>query len=351
MLKESHLKIYEVEENSYPVIKRISRSEQGDWLIEWEASTDFNFKYYQIYRKNSFGSFEPFVKVWKQLENRYQIAYRSNWESSQCFKVEVVKYCSEKSVVEQIPEYCSINLEVEKKADLIQLNWTDYPIENRLKYQVFRKKWGASSFELIGETDTSTLSYVDSTLLCPEIYVYQVKLLADDESYSVWSDTVNVKPNNLVDDYNIELKRITVVDDKQVLLEWETVAGANEIANELYLSKKNSRGSFSIIENLPLTSTSYLDNNAQIGNQPLEYKLALANNCKSDFNLTGVFASIHLSLEQQDVQVKLKWTTVKGLKSGVEYYLVQRQQAGGEWETIKRVEKGEGEVQLNFEDN
>src|SRR5690606_10511148 len=156
-------------------------------------STDFNFKYYQIYRKNSFGSFEPFVKVWKQLENRYQIAYRSNWESSQCFKIEVVKYCSEKSVVEQIPEYCSINLEVEKKADLIQLNWTDYPIENRLKYQVFRKKWGASSFELIGETDTSTLSYVDSTLLCPEIYVYQVKLLADDESYSVWSDTVNVK--------------------------------------------------------------------------------------------------------------------------------------------------------------
>ena len=99
------------------------------------------------------------------------------------------------------------------------------------------------------------------------------------------------------DTFNVELKRISVVNEKQVLLEWESLSQANEIANSLYLSKKNSRGSYSIIENLPLTSTSYLDENPQLNSQPAEYELSLVNSCKRKYNIEGAFASIYLKID------------------------------------------------------
>lgn len=348
--KEDHLRIYEKENNDYPIVKGVSRSEFGDWTIEWVESKSFNFKYYQIYRKNSTGDFEPFVKVWNQNESSYQISFRSAWGSRQCFKVEVVKYCSDQSIVEQIPAYCSIDLSVRKESNHIVLNWTDYPIEGRLRYEVYRKKWGANSYQLIGINDTSTLKYVDSTILCPEIYVYRVKLLSEKDDYSVWSDTVNILPNDLVDTFNVELKRISVVNEKQVLLEWESLSQANEIANSLYLSKKNSRGSYSIIENLPLTSTSYLDENSQLNSQPVEYKLSLANSCKREYNIEGAFASIYLKIDQEGELIKLRWTKVKGLKSGVDYYLIQQQLSNGDWKTIKQLGKEEFGAEFEFAD-
>jgi hypothetical protein len=350
LMKVNHLKIYEEEESNPPKVKQISRNERGDWLVGWEKNEDFNFKYYQLYRKNSNGLFVPYVQLWDQDQTFYQISYRSNWDSQQCFKIETVKYCTDQQPIEELKTYCSIDLELVKVNDVIRLNWTTYPIEGRIRYELYRKNRGSASYDLIAALDTSTFEFVDSTLLCPEVYVYQLKLLAADNSYNVFSDTAEVTPKNLIEDFEIDLKRITVLEDKQVLLEWEPLGKASAIAHNLYISKKNSRGSFSIVEELPLESTSFLDVDAFVSLQKMEYKISLANRCESTFNLEGEYASIWLDLNQENEQLKLKWTLVKGLRSGVDYYLIQKQNADGSWETIKKVTADQLETEIKVEE-
>ncbi|MEX2380608.1 MAG: PKD domain-containing protein, partial [Vicingaceae bacterium] len=124
LMRENHLKIYEEEQSNHPKVKRVNRNDKGDWLIEWEQNEDFNFKYYQLYRKNANGNFVPYVQLWNQNQSQYQIGFRSNWQSQQCFKMETVKYCSEQESIEEIQSYCSIDLQASRMNDVIRLKWT-----------------------------------------------------------------------------------------------------------------------------------------------------------------------------------------------------------------------------------
>lgn len=350
MLRENHLKIYEAEEFEQPIVKQLSRNERGDWLIQWVDNNDFNFMYYQLYRKNSQGKFVPYVKLWDQSFSTYQINYRADWKSQQCFKVELVKHCSDRVAIDSIKTYCSIDLEATKEGDNIHLNWSPYPLEERSHFELFRKKKNGSSYEKIAIIAADEYAYLDSTLLCPEPYIYQLKFVSSDKSYTVSSDTAEVEPDNLLDDFEIDLKRITVVNNHQVLIEWEPLSHASEIAHHLYLSKRNSRGQMSIIKELPLESSAYVDTDVNASKQQMEYKLSLANRCRQSYQVEGDFSSLWLEMEQHNKDVKLRWTEDKGLKSGVNYYLIQQKRLDGSWETIKRLEADEFETEINLKD-
>lgn len=350
VLKENHLKIYDNELINNPVVKHVSRNEVGDWLIEWEKNEDFNFKFYQLYRKNGSGQFTPYIQLWDQNQTSYQIASRSNWESRQCFKIEVVKYCSERADLNDLETYCSIDLTATKVDDFIRLNWTPFPIQNRSHFEVYRRKANESNYKLISSLDTASFQWVDSSILCPEPYIYQIKLSSNDYTYSVFSNTVQIMPNDLLSDLDIEVRKVSVVDDQKVLLEWEPTYYANEIADKLYLSKRNSRGSFSIVNELPLNTTSYLDNNSQINSQALEYRLSLSNQCSNTYSIESKIKSLFLEIEQEDEEINLRWTKIEGLNKEVGYYLIQIQNNNGGWETIKKVSSNEFESVLEYKD-
>lgn len=68
------------------------------------------------------------------------------------------------------------------------------------------------------------------------------------------------------------------------------------------------------------------------------YKIEAQNSCNVSTIRSNEGSSILLQTELNDEHILLKWNAYDGWNSGVDYYVVEKQNEQGEWKVVGRVD-------------
>jgi len=336
---EEEIKIFETKEVDQSRILSLSRTLQGGWELEWEKNHAAEFKGYQLYRKTDSNRYEPFYFTEDADFTKLSIEPNAVWNSRQCFKLEVIYYCAERAGIADLETYCSVDLKSQADSQGVFLKWTAYPTATFKEIEVWRKPFTGGKFSQIAILPADELKALDSTFLCPESYVYRLKV---SDIYglglSAWSDTTTAFAKRNIQSMKLPIKRATVINNQDVLLEWKETSHSPQVVSGYRLERSMSRGGFRPAAELPLSQSSYLDQLANPENRAVSYKLSLIHQCQAGLKVEQKAASIWLNIDAEGSINHLQWTPAVGLSGGVKKYHIQRKNPSGEWETIKTVD-------------
>ena len=235
----------------------------------------------------------------------------------------------------------SINVSSQRAGQGIAVSWNAYggcPVSS-YKISRCRAGIGLSAWEFLADVPSSTLSYLDTSFDCP--YGYAYRITATDicgNPYISNSDTSVTIPVNIFENQVVDVVRSTVVDNQSILTEWlpPVVHPEKVVQFDLYRSIDNFN--FHFLTSVSPMQTDYMDYDVDVQNEHYYYKIQVQNTCDIAEALSGNTSSILLKAkENEDYTIHLSWTPYNGWYYGVDYYIIEKKEEGGNWEFLKKV--------------
>jgi PKD repeat protein len=153
------------------------------------------------------------------------------------------------------------------------------------------------------------------------------------------SSLSNIKVYDTLAPHSPTIIRSTVYENEAVLTEWKEPNYGIEKILDFQIWRSTDSINFSFLTTVPNSDLSYIDYNTSIDLQNYYYQIVPTNVCNVDPENTRMSSSILLEKEAiDDDYLKLKWTKYYQWEDGVEYYLIQKQNKFGQWETIKTID-------------
>ncbi len=343
--RKAAIKVMAEEEKSQIKWIGVSRGLTGEWQLLWKADPVFSFSHYQVYREED-GKYVPYKKVFQQQVQQLTLPYRADWESEQCFKVEVVTYCRAEEGPASLMSACSFHLNAEAETEGINLSWerNHYKSAQLVIYRAYNQFFPAPWLSV----DSSRRSLVDSSLLCPDTYAYRLGVKSG--GHTLYSNIAKVRPiNRTVDQIKMNIQRASV-EVGQVILEWKPLEHTSDAVQSYLLYRNKLRSGKEIISEIPLSQYYYIDQTAYTDEISHTYSLVLQHHCDAQLQMSEQASTIHLKVGGEEQFRQLKWTPAKGLEGGVKQYHVQFLDESGEWVTYKSVSSEELQLLLDMDD-
>ena len=226
------------------------------------------------------------------------------------------------------------------------MNWTPYggcPVSS---YQLYRAEPGGS-FDYLATLSPDSLSFLDTTFICPLPYSY--KVMATDlcgNTYTSYSDTSVTIPVNSLEGQVVDVVRSTVYENQSVLTEWTQPLVHPEMVAQFDIYRSTDNSNFHYVKSVPSVQTDYMDYDVDVQNEHYYYKILVVNTCEIGEDLSGVTSTIILKGEMDEArQVHLNWTPYTGWENGVEYYILEKKDENGHWQLLHQV----GGNELNYD--
>lgn len=206
-------------------------------------------------------------------------------------------------------------------------------------YEISRLELPAGNWQLIGSVDSQTVSFLDTTLLCPLHYAYRINAInLCGEGYNAFSDTSVAKPENELADQEVQIVRSTVINNKSVLTEWLPPVLAPDRVMIYNIYRSTDSINYSFLAAVPVLSQSYIDNSVQVENQNYFYRILAINDCNVEGTNFTNSSSILIQGKWVNEKTTLTWTKYRQWDSGVNQYVIERLDANGQWKVIKVVD-------------
>lgn len=322
-----------------PEIKRVSVINDQSVTIEWFASASTDVAGYKLYRKNNAtGNFDFVADV---LNN--QLSYIDNYlttlQNSYCYKVVAVDSCGFSMPLDATETHCTVEITATRITNNeVQVDWNFYSGTNVSGYEIFRS-YNGNTFQLYCSVNSATNTWTDTTNYCNSVYRYKIRATGlHGMNIISWSDTSAVTPGGYdFSQLNAEMKRSTVVDNKNVLTEWILPQELEVVTTSVKLYRSTDKISYSFVSEILLPYTSYLDSDVDVNEQNYFYKIEPVNTCLLDIPV-NISSSVLLQGERvDDFKTRFNWTEYEQWSQGVEEYYLQKKDPDGNWITIKVV--------------
>lgn len=350
LIKTTYIEVYDTNPPPMSMIQAVTVISNTSTQLTWNQSAATDFSHYEIYRKDN--STENYFSI-GTIHDRYVVTFLdagnlNTLSNSYCYKVQTIDICGYSLPLESIHEHCTINETAISYNEDIQVNWTPYIGASVGTYSVYRMEIDSDIPVLIAVVPSSVLSIIDTSLACPIYYSYRVKANnLDGNSDFSFSDTAIAKPSyNPSTQQKVDVVRSTVINNNAVLTEWKSPVIAPEKVTGYKIYKSSDNLNFSLLTNVASSVHEYIDNDVDVNTQNYYYKIKIANSCDMEALESNKSSSILLKAELINGNTMLNWTGYEGWNTGVDYYLIEKMNEQGVWETIKTVD---GEV-LNCED-
>jgi len=322
-----------------PVLKRVSVINDQSVTIEWFASVSADVEFYKLYRKNiSTGNFD-FVADVTNNQLSYIDNYLATLQNSYCYKVVAVDSCGFSLPVDASAAHCTVEITAIRVADdEVLVDWNFYAGTNVTGYEIYRS-YNGNSFQLYSSVSSTVNSWNDTTNYCNGVYRYKVRATGlHGMNIISWSDTSAVSPGGYdFSQLSAEMKRSTVVDNKNVLTEWILPQELEVVTSSVKLFRSTDKISWSFLSEIPLPYTNYLDTDVDVNEQNYYYKIEPVNTCLLEIPV-NFSSSVLLQGERiDDFKTGFNWTEYEQWSEGVEEYYLQKKDANGNWITIKVV--------------
>jgi hypothetical protein len=250
------------------------------------------------------------------------------------YKIQTIDNCGNTIDINDLPEYNTINLKTSIQTSGVKLNWNAYggcSVEN---YNIYRYKSNQSP-QLIATLQPGILEYMDVEILCPENYAYIIEATdLCNLPFVSWSDTSQSSVPILLADQKVEVVRSTVIDNQNILTEWNLpVLAPDKVLNyNIYRSENNNN--YQLITTLPAFATDYLDYNTDVELNRYIYSVEVINICNLSGSPSNIGNSILLKARADDHKLILDWNGYVGWQDGVKEYKVEKMDAQGSWKEI-----------------
>lgn len=351
LIKSGIIQVYDMIPPIQSSLRVVTVTSDTSVQISWNQSDAEDFASYKIFRKdNTTGIYSPVFAVSSQLQNSFTDGGRNTLTNSYCYKVQTIDRCGYTKPLDSLEEHCTVNISAQGVNDDILLSWTPYIGAQPETYSVYRIEATMSGPLLVGTVPGNVLTLNDTTLACPNFYSYRVKANKLNGQTTVFSnsDTCIAKPvNNVLVQQKVDVVRSTVIDNSKVLTEWKAPALSPEKVAGYAIYRSTNNSTFSLLANVSAAARDYVDEAVDVNAQNYYYKIKVLNFCDIVSMESNKSSSILLKAELIDGAVNLNWTGYDGWNMGVDYYIIEKMNENGQWETIKKVDGDK----LQYEDN
>lgn len=310
-------------------------------MIVWEESNAVDFEKYILYRKNNQSGQYIEIAVFNDVDiTSYMDENLNTLHNAYCYKLQSVDFCGNSRKLENITEYCTMNLTARPDSISIAVSWTPYRGCDVSGYEILRADKGSDDFKLLSKVDAGTLNYSDTSWYCFVEYVYKISAMdLCGNPINSYSDTSVAKADeNIFANQQVEIIRSTVIENAVVYTEWKSplLAPDKVAAYKIYRSEGNLK--FELIATIPASYHSFTDGNVDVAGQNYYYKVESVNVCNIKSLMSNNASSILLEAENDKYEVKLKWTPYKNWENGVEHYIIERMDENGNWKIVNIVD-------------
>ena len=316
--------------------------------ITWFNSSATDLLQYNIYRLNNtsgnwdliHSDLQP-VSSAQSLTSAYTDSALDTKNNSYSYKVQTVDECGYTYPLDSLTAHTTINVSTARTGLVIDVSWTPYAGCSFNEYRIYRKELPSGSAMLIATVPSSTLSYTDTTILCP--YQYEYRIQTDELCnlpYQSWSDTSSIWPENIFFDQHSDLVKTTVVDNNYTLTEWlpPLIQPQRVATYEVYRSLDKTN--YTKIASVPAGITSYSDYDADVQQFSYTYKVMVINDCSLTGPESGIGKSILLEGYWKNYRTYLQWSRYEDWDTGVERYRIEFLSPQGTWVPVQEVDGG-----------
>jgi PKD repeat protein len=325
-------------------ILRVTVNDGSSVWIEWEESVAPDFGAYELYRKTDDGSGWDLIQT---ITDAHTLSYldggRNTFTTVYCYRLATRDRCGYSVETDSLITHCTINITADTRQDnTIDVNWTPYVGKTPSQYRVYRTEEGTPNREDVGTVPGDVTYFHDTTVICPVSFIYDVVAEGLDGLWHIESesDYDACDPiGNLFADQRVDASRSTVVDDEQILTEWNPPSIMGDQVKAYLLFRSTDNMNFSLIATLPPLQTSYMDAQVNVKNVKYYYYIMATNSCSIVPSIGERSDNIVLRVEPQgELHNKLLWTPYLGWGAhGVGFYMIERETEDGNWEVIKSV--------------
>lgn len=293
--------------------------------LSWVAYPDAGFSHYVIYREmpSGSGNFTPIDSIYNRLDTTYRENGLNTRSTVYCYKLVGVDVCGNRSSLAQAQKHCTMDVEAQAAIEAVDVTWTPYiGFDSVRQYEIYRvTNYNPAQAVLLANVNGTTHSYRDSNLVCGLKYCYRIKAIeAGGYSQVSWSDTscaMPVFPNF----FSMETVHATVEQDRDILVEWLPPPFAGAV--ELYLEKSQDNANWNVIQTLPPTTLSYVDQAVDVHGQSYYYRVSALDSCGSKSQLGNHARSILLTASLQGNTPYLSWNPYSEWAVGVDHYVIE----------------------------
>ena len=132
----------------------------------------------------------------------------------------------------------------------------------------------------------------------------------------------------------VETVRSTVIENQQVLTEWKAPVIAPEAVQEYDIYRSVDKVNYYLIASVPVMMHEYVDQQVDVQHQEYYYKVKVINVCNIETLQGNISSSVLLKAYQNETGNSIKWTRYIDWDTGVEKYVIEKQNALGNWEEV-----------------
>lgn len=327
-----------------PVIQYVTVN-NGFPYIQWAKSTSNDVRNYEVYRKNTSGTFVSIAKL-GDVDTFTDVSADANL-ASYCYKIMAVDSCA-KNQSALSDEHCDVWLQTSVKGceKAVYLNWNTYKGWNSVnKTEIYRTVNGGTE-TLLATLSASAVSYKDSLLDFHKLYCYRIKAyeLGGNASES-WSNQ-GCKQTFFTDTAHIYTasKIVTSATAGKIVIKWRSENGKRYFSHHRLYYTTSAGGTFSLLaDNIPVSKDSFIHESINTRSGAHYYYLVTVDSCGTESDKSLIHKPIDLEVEIGQLIHDLSWTKYKGFE--VKGYYVQRL-SGGTFNTIDTVAANDTAVRI-----
>lgn len=313
----------------------------GDHTVEltWFSSSDPEASHYNIFRYNTMTQAWNLVYIDSiggqnpgMITRTYIDTVSNTRLESYSYKVQTVDICGNTMALENLIPHTTINISTMVNNMQVKVSWTAYEGCTFDYYRLYRTENNSSTPLLLATVPATQLELNDTTLVCPYPVEYRVEAIdLCGKRFSAWSDTSVAIPVNPLEMQQSELVRTTVLDNMHVLTEWLPPALQPERVLEYHIMRATDGIHYLHIATVPASNTSYLDHDTDPSEMSYTYRVLVVNDCLLSGKESNRGTSILLRGNWQEYKTRLTWTPYSEWDSGVQKYILEVQDAQGNW--------------------
>ncbi len=316
--------------------------------VHYSYVTDLDLAAYRIFRKSDV---DPnYTLIYTQISNGNTsfsldtLIADSGLDTKNriyTYKIQTVDLCGNTTVLTNLKEYRSINLNAATVINGVSLNWNSYSNCTLSSYEIQRAGLGSSAFNTIASVGPNVTSYLDAEQTCTQIFTYRI--IAKDlcgRPFDARSDTsAALLPGN-TDELKADIIRTTVIDDRNTITEWTAPASGISNVKAYMVYRSVDFNNYQLVATLSSLATEYLDMNTEVHASKYMYTVAVVNNCDYEGNKGKIGSTVLLKAAMNNGVPVLTWSNYMGWDSGVEQYKIERQNADGSWSIVGKTDGG-----------
>ncbi len=306
---------------SQPQLYYITVVNDNDIKMVWSGNTAPDFKAYNVYRSAG-AAFTPLVTKSVVTDTSYTdntgINVKSQPYSYNMDAADICQYRTARSITHRSIFLDATTLTQNSNS----ITWTSYQgwPSGTYAYKLYRSNSYAGTYLFYAQLPDVDTDFVDVNL-CDSDYYYYVEAFQPATGLISRSNIDFNHPPFYIPNLPLELYRATVINDKDVYLEWDSTSAISTNMKRYLVDKMDASGTYKNIA--AVTNGSYVDKKVDVHAQSYSYQIRMEDYCGNVNPASNVGKSIYFAVSNVDYTLYFNWTPYLDWANGVQSYLIE----------------------------